>query len=85
MFDLLNYDLHSDRMIIDGLLEQVTGFEMLLRMRRLSDDTNLQVKSNSEAFARLLVVKWIYVWGYLNDEFPPSKERFTPAHLLENN
>lgn len=42
----------------------------------------LKKSSNVEMKRRLLVGKWLYVRGYLSDEFPHSKI-FIPGHLAD--
>lgn len=49
----------------------MVGFEMLKILKR---------SSNADMKRRLLVGKWLYVRGYLNDKFPHT-ELFIPGHL----
>ena len=58
---------------VDLILEQMVGHEMLKMLKK---------SSNVEMKRRLLVGKWLYVRGYLSDEFPHSKI-FIPGHLAD--
>lgn len=51
----------------------MVGVEMC-KIFNKSDDLNLQ--------RRLLIAKWLYIYGFLTADFPPT-ERFVPPHLQD--
>lgn len=58
---------------LDMVMETVAGIEMYSLLKK-SDNIELQRK--------ILIAKWLYIQGFLNNIFPPT-ERFIPYHLLD--
>jgi hypothetical protein len=56
---------------LDIVLEQLAGLEMYAMMKNSEDP---------EVRRRVLLGKWFYIQGFLNEVFPPT-ERFVPAHI----
>jgi hypothetical protein len=40
-----------------------------------------KVSTDKEVQRKLLIVKWLYVYGFLSADFPP-RTRYIPQHLL---
>lgn len=59
----------------DIVIEQFIGFEIYQLIKK---------STCQEALLRVLIVKWLYVQGVLQSDFPPTKERFIPAHMRED-
>jgi len=72
----LNADLPEDEKASDTVLEQLAGFEMYQAMKRRQDTC-------AESRRRVLLVKWLYILGFLSQDFPPTS-RFTPPHLRDD-
>lgn len=72
----LNADLPEDEKASDTVLEQLAGFEMYQAMKRRQDTC-------AESRRRVLLVKWLYILGFLSQDFPPVT-RFTPPHLRDD-
>ena len=43
---------------------------------------NMKASTDPETQRRVLIAKWMYVHGLLNDQFPPVK-RYVPAHMQQ--
>lgn len=43
---------------------------------------DLKASTDPQIQRRVLISKWMYVHGFLNDRFPPVK-RYIPSHVLE--
>lgn len=57
----------------DIIIETLLGLESYRALREHADPADLH---------RLLICKWIYVQGFLNNDFPAT-ERYVPAHLQD--
>ena len=59
---------------LDLIIETLVGTEFY-KLNKNSLDADLQ--------QRYLVSKWLYLHGFLSEEFPQTK-RFIPGHLLDS-
>jgi hypothetical protein len=60
---------------IEIVIEAIVGLEMFKQMKD---------SENADTLQRILVAKWMYVQGFLNNEFP-VESKFIPNHLLFSN
>ena len=74
---MLAKDLPDDDEENDLILETIGGLEFSKVMARYAEAGAVEVRR------KLLLVKWLYVQGFLTNDFPP-RERFTPHHLVED-
>lgn len=58
--------------LVDLIIESMLGLEYYNRLKAENDPTIMR---------RVLVTKWMYILGFLNDVFPPA-ERFVPFHRV---
>lgn len=68
----LSCDLPEDEESTDLVCEALGGYEMFKLMQSCADN-DLQLRR------KLLIVKWLYVYGFLSSDFPP-RARFIPYH-----
>jgi len=67
-------DLPEDEGATDIVMESLAGIEVYSRMKK---DDNALIQR------RILLAKWLYIQGFLNNNFP-LKEKFVPFHLLDD-
>lgn len=71
----LERDLPSDENDLDTILESLMGMEYLKVGKRTG---------NSDLRRRMLVIQWLYVHGFLDEDFPP-RQCFIPHHVDSSN
>jgi hypothetical protein len=68
-------DLPSDENDLDTILESLMGLEYAQVCKRTG---------NRDLRRRMLVIQWLYVHGFLDEDFPP-RECFIPHHINSPN
>lgn len=74
LLNKLTGDLPEDEESTDIIIEAMVGGEMYKL---------LQISGDAETKRRFLVGKWLYVQGFLGDDFPVTS-RFIPGHLRDD-
>ncbi|KAJ1422457.1 hypothetical protein B484DRAFT_452362 [Ochromonadaceae sp. CCMP2298] len=64
-------DLPEDEGATDIVMESLAGIELYGR---------LKLSENAEVQRRILVTKWLYIQGFLNNQFP-ALEQYIPNHM----
>lgn len=59
---------------VDLIIESLLGLEYYNTLKEANDPATMR---------RVLITKWMYVQGFLNNVFPPA-ERFVPFHRLNS-
>ena len=56
------------------MIEQVVGYEIYQAIQR---------RDCPEANRRILIVKFLYIHGFLESDFPATVEAYIPGHMRE--
>ena len=64
----------SYTLLTDPMIEQVVGYEIYQAIQR---------SDCPEANRRILIVKFLYIHGFLESDFPATVQAYIPGHMRE--